>query len=274
MKLWAISDIHVGHPENQRFIEQLPARPDDWLILGGDTGETPDELRFALRTLSARFRRLVWVPGNHDLWTTLLGSPRGEAKYTTLVALCRAHGVLTPEDPYELFDDGTQSYLIAPLFTLYDYSFCPAGMTPQAAREWALESGIECADEHFLHSDPYPSREDWCAVRCALTEARLTQSLATNDLPTVLVNHFPLRVELASLPSIPRFSVWCGTHRTRDWHNRFRAAAVVFGHLHIPQSRKIDGVHFEEVSLGYPRQWSRRARAAIAPRQILPLQPG
>lgn len=272
MRLWAISDIHVGNAENRSFIEALPARPDDWLILGGDIGETPDQLRFVLRTLGARFRRLVWVPGNHDLWTTSSGSLRGEEKYCALVALCRAHGVLTPEDPYELFNDGTRSYLIAPLFTLYDYSFCPAGMSPRAARAWALESGIECADEHLLHPDPYPSREDWCAARCALTEARLTRALATHDVPTVLVSHFPLRAELARLPSIPRFSIWCGTHRTRDWHVRFRAAVVVFGHLHIPQSRTIDGVRFEEVSLGYPRQWKARKRAITLPRQLLPLQ--
>jgi 3',5'-cyclic AMP phosphodiesterase CpdA len=274
MKLWAISDVHVGHAENRCFIEDLPAHPNDWLILGGDIGETPDELRFVLRTLGARFRRLVWVPGNHDLWTTSSGSLRGEAKYSALVSLCRDHGVLTPEDPYELFSDGDSSYLVAPLFTLYDYSFCPPGMTPHAARAWALEFGIECADEHLLHSDPYPSRENWCAERCALTETRLALALATNNIPTVLVNHFPLRAELASLPSVPRFSIWCGTHRTCDWHNRFRAAVVVFGHLHIPQRKKIDGVRFEEVSLGYPRQWNRRDRAVMPPRQILPLPPG
>jgi 3',5'-cyclic AMP phosphodiesterase CpdA len=274
MKLWAISDVHVGHAENRDFIEHLPACPDDWLILAGDIGETLDELHFVLRTLGPRFRRLIWVPGNHDLWTTSSGSLRGEAKYNSLVALCRAHGVLTPEDPYALFNAGTGPYLIAPLFTLYDYSFCPAGMTPHAARSWALESGIECADEHLLHPDPYPSREDWCAQRCALTEARLTLALSANNVPTVLVNHFPLRAELAWLPAIPRFSIWCGTHRTREWHTRFRAAVVVFGHLHIPQSRKIDGVQFEEVSLGHPRQWNRRGRAGLALRQLLPLVAG
>ena len=137
MKLWAISDLHVAHAENRGLIKDLHAHPDDWLILGGDIGETADELHFVLETLNPRFRRLVWVPGNHDLWTTSPGSLRGDAKYSALVALCRAHGVLTPEDPYELFHDGARSYLIAPLFTLYDYSFGPAGMGPDAARAWA-----------------------------------------------------------------------------------------------------------------------------------------
>jgi hypothetical protein len=43
VKLWAISDVHVGHAENRRLVADLPARPDDWLALVGDIGETLDE---------------------------------------------------------------------------------------------------------------------------------------------------------------------------------------------------------------------------------------
>jgi hypothetical protein len=82
-----------------------------------------------------------------------------------------------------------------------------------------------------------------------------------------------LRNEHAILPSIPRFSIWCGTQRTHDWHRRFRARAVVTGHLHIRSTRWQDGVRFEEVSLGYPRQWLGRGTLESHLRQILPLQP-
>ncbi|MGE3188578.1 MAG: metallophosphoesterase, partial [Vicinamibacterales bacterium] len=71
----------------------------------------------------------------------------------------------------------------------------------------------------------------------------------------VLVNHFPLRRDLAVLPRIPRFSLWCGTRATEDWHRRFPLSVVVSGHLHMRSTRMLDGVRFEEVSLGYPRQW-------------------
>jgi hypothetical protein len=263
VRLWAISDLHVAVPENRRFVQALPSHPDDWLILGGDMGETPEDLEFVLATLGPRFRRLLWVPGNHELWSVPEGSVGGVAKYEALVALCRRFGVLTPEDPYEVFDDGTQAHVVVPLFTLYDYSFCPEGMTPPQARAWALEAGIECADEHLLSPDPYPTREAWCADRCEVSEKRLAAALSDHGLPTVLINHFPLRADLAYLPSIPRFSIWCGTRRTENWHKRFRASVVVFGHLHIPQTREIDGCRFEEVSLGYPRQW-RRWRAHVA----------
>ena len=134
---------------------------------------------------------------------------------------------------------------------LYDYSFRPDNVPLEGALAWAEEEGIVCADELLLHPDPYPTRRDWCAARCVYTEARLQ---AVAGAPTVLINHFPLRQDLAVLPRIPRFSLWCGTQRTDDWHLRFNAQAVIYGHLHIPGTRWRDGVRFEEVSFGYPKQ--------------------
>lgn len=273
MKLWALSDLHVRHVENRQAIERIAPHTDDWLVLAGDVGETLEDLRFVLATLGPRFRQLIWVPGNHELWTVRDGEGlRGEAKYRALVAMAREHGAATPEDPFLVFDgDGpARPRLIAPLFTLYDYSFCPDGLTPDAALAWALKAGLECADERLLHPDPYPSREAWCAERCSYSEARLTEALAARgDCPTVLVDHFPLLSELAVLPRIPRFRIWCGTRRTRDWHLRFRAEAVIYGHLHMPSRRVIDGVRFEEVSFGYPSQWRRSHGADAQLRRIL-----
>lgn len=269
--LWALSDLHVGHTENRQVIEELAGHPEDWLILAGDLGETVEQLQFVFEKLGPRFKRLVWVPGNHELWTVPRESTlRGAAKYMELVRLCREHGVLTPEDPYETLVCDGQRYLIAPLFLLYDYSFAPDSMSPQQALAWAREAGLECVDEHLLHPDPHPSREAWCQARCAYTEERLTAALAAHDGPSVLINHFPLRSEHAELPMIPRFRIWCGTRRTADWHLRFRAAAVVYGHLHIRKQRRLDGVRFEEVSLGYPRQWRRWGEVLKTPVQILP----
>jgi hypothetical protein len=53
---------------------------------------------------------------------------------------------------------------------------------------------------------------------------------------------------------------------------RFRVAAVVYGHLHIPRSSVHDGVPFVEVSLGYPREWRRRGLPAEIARPV-PLRP-
>lgn len=268
MTLWALSDLHVGHEANRQAIDALPDFGDDWLLLGGDTGDTLAHLTAVLDVVTRRFARVIWTPGNHDLWTPRQwpDERRGAAHYARLVATCREFGVATPEDPYLTWPGS--GHVLAPIFTLYDYSFGPPGLSADEAVAWAADSGIRCADELLLSPAPFASRSDWCQARVAATEARLAAVPAGARL--VLLSHFPLRPDLATLPRIPRFTIWCGTTRTADWHTRFPVDVVVSGHLHIRSTRWRDGVRFEEVSLGYPAQWDTGKGAARYLRQILP----
>jgi 3',5'-cyclic AMP phosphodiesterase CpdA len=273
MKLYAISDLHLANKVNFQALETLPPHPEDWLILGGDIGELEEHLKFALILLKARFKKLLWVPGNHDLWT-LPSQPnqlRGEARYRRLVSICRDYDVLTPEDPYHLFNVGEQKYVLAPLFILYDYSFRPRHVAAENAVEWAAESGVVCTDEELLYPAPYLSRPQWCMQRCQYTEERLTEAADRHkDAKMVLINHFPLRSDMAQLRRFPRFSLWCGTKRTEEWHTRFPVSVVVYGHMHIRGTHYRDGVRFEEVSLGYPRDWTHKRGINYYLREILP----
>jgi 3',5'-cyclic AMP phosphodiesterase CpdA len=248
-----------------------PGCAEDWLLVAGDVGERFADIEWALRLLSERFSTVVWAPGNHELWTHPADEvqARGEERYLRLVQLCRSLGVLTPEDPYPVWRGAGGPVTVAPLFVLYDYSFQPAGVSGKAdglAR--ARASGVVCSDEWLLHPDPYPGREDWCRVRIEVTERRL--AARDPELPVVLVNHFPLVREPTRVLRYPAFAQWCGTEATADWHVRYGAVAVVYGHLHIPRTTWYDGVRFEEVSLGYPREWRARGTGPARPRQILP----
>ena len=272
MNLLAISDLHLGHQANRKALESIERRPKDWLILAGDIGETEPELADAFSLLKRRFGRLIWVPGNHELWTTddAPGSPqaaRGEARYAALVALARSFGVITPEDPYPIWPGGERPIVVAPLFMLYDYSFRPDEIADTDVVEWAATDEIISADETFLHSAPYPNRAAWCAARVKRTAARLAS--LPRDHATVLVNHYPLERAHALLPRMPRFAPWCGTRLTEGWHARFRAVAVVYGHLHARRSFEHDNVQFHEVSLGYPEQWDQRSAIDTYLRVIL-----
>jgi 3',5'-cyclic AMP phosphodiesterase CpdA len=265
--VFAISDLHVRYPENRAFVEALRPRSDaDWLLVAGDVADTLTDVGWALGTLRERFARVVWAPGNHELWTPP-GDPvrlRGQERYDALVRMCRALGIDTPEDPYPVWNG---EVVIAPLFLLYDYTFQPPGIgSKEEGLALAYRTGIVCRDEDLLHPDPYPSREEWCRARVTATEA----CLAALDLPTVLVNHYPLVQEPTRILRYPQFAQWCGTALTADWHTRFRARAMVYGHLHIPRSTVYDGVLFEEVSLGYPREWQPR-RDPPRLREILPV---
>jgi hypothetical protein len=268
MKLYAISDLHIGHPTNYKALEQMPTYPEDWLILAGDVGETTEHLSHALAILTRCFAQVIWVPGNHDLWTLPNVEPqlRGEAKYHRLIEICRNYDVLTPEDPYIEWPGQEFDAILAPMFVLYDYSFRPEHTSVHQAIAWAEKSGVVCTDEVLLHPDPYPSLSAWCAARCHYSEKRLAS--ISNGKPLIVINHFPLRQDLVNLPWIPQFSLWCGTRRTEEWHKRFPIKLVVYGHLHIRSSSMRDGVHFEEVSLGYPRHWDRKRGIADYLREI------
>lgn len=270
MRLLAISDLHLGYRANREHLTRLTGSKDDWLILGGDVGEGEEHLELAFEHLVPRFGQVIWVPGNHELWTTPADAAKGraavsgEAKYRSLVEACRKWGVLTPEDPYPVFEGRR----IAPLFIGYDYSFRPDDVPLDAAVSWASESGILCTDEYRLRPAPHATMPAWCEARLAYTEARLIE--AGKEAPLVLINHFPLDERLVEFRLIPRFSIWCGTRRTQDWHLRFPVETVVYGHIHRRTTRRLDGVRLENVALGYPRDWLPSEGMARYLRQIVP----
>jgi 3',5'-cyclic AMP phosphodiesterase CpdA len=273
--LLAIGDLHVEHPENREIVGLIEPESDaDWLIVCGDVADKPADVEWALRLLRERFATVIWVPGNHELLSQRGDPPelRGEQRYLRLVELCRKLGVITPEDPYPIWDGPCGPARVVPMFLLYDYSFgSNVGATREEALQRAHEAGVVCVDEFLLDPDPHPSRQAWCEVRVRETEGRLIEAEPT--LPAVLVNHFPLLVDPTKVLRHPEFAQWCGTTLTADWHRRFRARAVVYGHLHIPRTTWHDGVRFEEVSLGYPRERKRRRGLSRGPRRILPEAP-
>ncbi|HZG91019.1 MAG TPA: metallophosphoesterase [Pseudonocardia sp.] len=277
-RLLAVSDLHVRYPDNRTVVEGLhPTADGDWLIVAGDVAEQVDDVGWALGLLRERFARVIWVPGNHELWTRGKDPVplRGEARYRHLVELCRGLDVLTPEDPFPVWDGDGGPVTVAPLFLLYDYSFLPEGTTTaEEGLAAAYRAGVVCTDEHLLDPQPHPDRAAWCAARVAESRRRL--DAVDPDLPTVLVNHWPLTRLPTRVLRYPEFALWCGTEQTADWHVRYRATAVVYGHLHIPRVTWEDGVRFVEASLGYPREWRGRAErghptpADLLPRRILP----
>lgn len=258
----ALSDLHVHYEANQEVVASLvPEHPEDWLVVPGDVGQRVDEVVSVLEALTARFARVVWVPGNHELWALPRdrGGLRGQAKYEELVRCCREIGVVTPEDPFPVWRGpwGRVSHVV-PTFLLYDYSFHPSWLSSQEAYERAVAAGHMLTDEVVLHPDPYASRAEWCRERVRVTEGRLA-ALPRGE-PVMVVNHYPLRAEPTARMFSPHLPLWCGTRLTERWHLRYPIDTVVYGHLHMPSSSVVDGVRYEEVSLGYPREWSGRSR--------------
>lgn len=253
--LWAVSDLHAAVKANAPHIDAIePTDPADWLIVAGDVAERHDLIVRVMDKLRRKFATVIWVPGNHELFSRSTDRYRGREKYTALVQSMRDMGVLTPEDPYPVFGGVT----IAPLFTLYDYSFRGQGMTVEEALEAAKQHNIVMTDE--LAIAPFVDVRAWCWDRLAYTTKRLSRI----EGPTILVNHWPLVQEPAKKMRWSEVALWCGTKHTRSWAQRYNAQAVIYGHLHMPGIMQVGGIKHIEVSLGYPREWRPRTYPPLA----------
>ncbi|AIT61330.1 metallophosphoesterase family protein [Corynebacterium doosanense] len=258
--LWAVSDLHAAVSANRDRVVQLqPTDPSDWLIVAGDVAERTDLVIDILAELRSRYATVIWVPGNHELFSRSSEEHQGRDKYTALVEGCREIDVLTPEDPFPVFDGVT----ICPLFTLYDYSFRGPGKSVEEAVADAHERGLVMTDEFAIA--PFVDIRAWCWDRLTYSIKRLGHVTG----PTILINHWPLVQEPTDLLTYPEIGLWCGTRHTRNWPARFNAEAVIYGHLHMPSSLTVDGVEHLEVSLGYPREWERHGDLRAWPYPVM-----
>lgn len=259
--LWAVSDLHVGARGNRDLVVDLvrPRNPEDWLIVAGDVAEDLDVVVDVLGELRQRFAKVIYAPGNHELYARAGHGPVGKARYEELTRRCRRIGIYTPEDPYQQFAGHT----IVPLFTLYDHSWRDLTATPEEAIAEAKAQGLVLSDYYMIR--PFVDIPQWCRERLAYSVCRLGQVTG----PTVLVNHWPLAQESLRRVRYPEIGLFSGTRHTQQWAKRYRATTVIHGHLHIPLGIEVDGVPHVEVSLGYPRERKR----SLPPRQKMSLWP-
>ena len=96
MRLLAISDLHLSKLVSLDPVKKIANHLNDWLILAGDIAENTEFFAASLEILASKFAKLIWVPGNHELWTEPAGcseiTQRGLRRYESLVDIARAHG--------------------------------------------------------------------------------------------------------------------------------------------------------------------------------------
>ncbi len=119
MRVFALSDIHIDYEVNARWIKNLSTAEyqDDVLILAGDVTDTLRLLEWCLGTLRKRFKKVMFVPGNHELWVIREGREKNSLqKFDDVCAVVESSGASM--QPFR--DRGVS---IIPLLTWYDYSF-------------------------------------------------------------------------------------------------------------------------------------------------------
>jgi predicted phosphodiesterase len=239
MRVFALSDIHVDYDENGQWVRDLSPSEfvDDILILAGDVSDSAARLRFCLETLTRKFRKVLCIPGNHDLWVIRDREPKTSLdKFAEVVQIATESGA-----SMERFAcDGLS---IIPLLGWYDYSF---GAPSEALKSAWMD----------FHACRWP--EGFEAADVAAHFAGLNDlSTPASEGMVITFSHFLPRIDV--MPgAIPLEGRWLfpvlGTTRLDMQLRTVGAKLHIYGHSHLQRRVQLDGVTYVNNAFGYPHE--------------------
>ena len=247
MKVFALSDIHVDFDANEQWIADLSAFDyrDDVLILAGDVSDSVERLSISLYRLARKFRAVLYVPGNHDLWVR---DRSGRSSFDKFRQLCTV--VADSGASMRTFHHGSLS--IVPLLGWYDYSF---GEPSEELLERWMDYRVCNWPEH-MH------QRDITAYFCELNRGELNVS---NDT-VISFSHFLPRIDVMPrfIPSDKRFLYpILGTELLERQIRQLKPKLHVYGHSHVNRRVTFDGITYINNAFGYPNE------TRIAAKQLL-----
>jgi predicted phosphodiesterase len=134
-KVYALSDVHFDHPAAEEWVHGLHATRflDDVLIIAGNLADSLKAIQRALIAIRSKFRRVFYVPGNHEMWIN-----RGEAsKYPD--SFCKLWALLELCDELDIEVAPAaicKDVYIVPLFSWYNIQFDKKDPFPDPKAEY------------------------------------------------------------------------------------------------------------------------------------------
>jgi predicted phosphodiesterase len=239
MRIFALSDIHVDYDVNARWVSGLSAAEyqDDVLILAGDVTDTLPLLEWCLTTFARRFKKVLFVPGNHDLWV-IRDDPRKNSlqKFDDVCAAVESSGA-----SMQAFRERGVS--IIPLLGWYDYSFGTPGEELKSA--WMDYRACRWPDGY--------TEDDVTTHFAALNDRQVSPA---GDM-IITYSHFLPRIDV--MPGyIPRSRKLLypilGSARLDLQLRKLHSRMHVYGHSHVNRQATIDGVTYINNAFGYPSE--------------------
>jgi predicted phosphodiesterase len=239
MRIFALSDVHVDYYTNAKWIENISTTDycDDVLILAGDIAHSLPLFDWCLNMMARRFRKLLFVPGNHDLW--VLNALPGEdslQKLEDVSAIVESSGA-SMQPLHE------RNVSIIPLLAWYDYSFGEPGKELRSS--WM---------DYYACKWPNGLREEGVAAYFAACNNHQV-SAAGNTVITF--SHFLPRIDLMPeyIPAKYR-SLYpvLGTTQLELQLRALNSRIHIYGHSHFNRNVNIDGVSYINNAFGYPHE--------------------
>jgi len=239
MRLFALSDIHIDYDVNAKWIAGLSLHDyqNDVLILAGDVTDTLRLLDWCLGTLAKRFRKVLFVPGNHDLWVIREDREKNSLqKFDDVRAAVESSGASM--QPFRV-----PGLAVIPLLAWYDYSF---GQPSEELRStWMDYRACRWPDGY--------TDQDVAVHFAALNDG----NARTPGEKVITYSHFLPRIDIMPwyIPNAGKLLYpILGSTRVERQLRKLDASIHVYGHSHVNRHVKIDGVSYINNAFGYPSE--------------------
>jgi predicted phosphodiesterase len=239
MRIFALSDIHVDYDVNANWIANLSCSEyqDDVLILAGDVTDARRLLAWCVSTLAKRFYKVLFVPGNHDLWVLREDREKKSLqKFDEVCALVESSGA-----SMQVFHERGLS--IFPMLGWYDYSF--GDPSEELKSIWM--------DYRACRWPSGFTDQDVAAHFAALN----SKHIRVPSDKAITYSHFLPRVDLMPgfVPEARRLLYpVLGSAQLDRQLRQFNPDIHVYGHSHINRMVTIDGVTYINNAFGYPSE--------------------
>lgn len=272
MRIASVSDIHTDFAENREIMVKLAAeiyrKEPDVVIVAGDVSHKNDRIERALVALSYVAEKVVYIPGNHDLWFDVPFAPnrrdlntwdryRGELR--ALVEKIGAHYL--PAAPLVI-----GKVAIAGTCGWYDYSLAPEAIRTSVGKE-ALAGkqfgGVMWSDARFIAFRDAAGELMPDAEVARIMEQELSDQLSAIDgnpdveHAVVVTHHQPFDEVVTHTGTLPWefFNAFMGSSALgRVIQSAKKARVAIYGHTHLVGETNIAELRVYGTPLGYPRE--------------------
>ncbi len=238
MRCFCISDIHVDYEENAAWIASLSCFDyrDDILIVAGDLTDNVQLLEKSLRQLADRFNKVLFVPGNHDLWVVRSKQRTSFEKFDLIRRIASDIGIIM--EPYH-----SGSLTVVPLLGWYDYSF---GVPSVEHQERWMDYRACLWPEGYNESE----------ITRYFTEKNI-QHLDLKNETLISFSHFLPRIDLmpAYIPHNKRMLYpILGSSILDRQVQRLKPNIHIYGHSHVNRKVRLDDISYINNAFGYPQE--------------------
>lgn len=238
MKVFVISDIHIDYAENRRWLIELSDQlyKEDILILAGDLTEDLSILRAGFEALTSKFKHVLYVSGNHELWVSRNSEGDSIEKYHDVCRVAEETGV-----SLEPLHEGNLS--IVPMLSWYDFSF-------GEPEEMLLDTWMD------FRMCRWPNDMELVDVNNFFLEQNNKYLDIKNEL-VISFSHFLPRIDLmpSYIPANYQFVYpVLGTNTLEEQLRILNPNIHIYGHSHVNRQVTIDGIKYINNAFGYPSE--------------------